>query len=232
MNEADKDNLYRIQSLHSAILNGNKKDIINAHRDLSRLHAAIINPSLDSTNWLIMPSASEMPSHLKSMHEQAAQQHAIINDISQSRNLLEQSRELLLPDNIATRSCAYGVATNNGKVLLTVDRGKDGREVWWLPGGGIDEGETHEDALRREINEETGLRVLNNTPLFKTRDVRSSASGDVRDTTRIIHKIDLSPGAITQEVGGSSGEAQWVPVDKAMNLKLAPWTRRAIEEAK
>jgi len=229
MNDGDKDNLYRIKSLQNALIDGDKNSIIDAHRSLSDLHAAILNPSLDSTNWLVIPSNSSMPDHLKAMHQQAAEHHGKINDISNSKALLEYSRQLLFPDNIATRSCAYGVATNNGKVLLTVDRGKDGREVWWLPGGGIDEGETHEDALRREINEETGLRVLNNTPLFKTRDVRSSASGDVRDTTRIIHKIDLSPGAITQEVGGSSGEAQWVPIDKAMNLKLAPWTRRAIE---
>lgn len=45
---------------------------------------------------------------------------------------------------------------HEGKVLLAHRRDID----WWnLPGGGLEEGETVDEALRREVLEETGLEV-------------------------------------------------------------------------
>jgi 8-oxo-dGTP diphosphatase len=50
----------------------------------------------------------------------------------------------------------FGVIIEDGKVLLGLRRDSD----WWnLPGGGMEPGETVDEALRREVLEETGLRV-------------------------------------------------------------------------
>jgi len=50
----------------------------------------------------------------------------------------------------------YGVIIEDGKVLLALRRDID----WWnLPGGGMELGETVDEALQREALEETGLRV-------------------------------------------------------------------------
>ncbi len=44
-------------------------------------------------------------------------------------------------------------------VLLFRYRRPSGGSLWLLPGGGLEAGETHEEAARRELFEETGQRV-------------------------------------------------------------------------
>lgn len=45
-----------------------------------------------------------------------------------------------------------------GKILL-VEQHHDGKDIWMVPGGGIEEGESSQDAAIREVMEETGLIV-------------------------------------------------------------------------
>jgi 8-oxo-dGTP pyrophosphatase MutT (NUDIX family) len=54
------------------------------------------------------------------------------------------------------RAAVYGVIVHGGKVLLIRSR-HGGR--YYLPGGGIEVGERIEDALKREVREETGIEV-------------------------------------------------------------------------
>jgi len=56
------------------------------------------------------------------------------------------------------RPAAYAIIIRHGEVLLVKAKG-----AYHLPGGGIDLGEVPEDAILREILEETGLIVANPT---------------------------------------------------------------------
>ena len=44
-------------------------------------------------------------------------------------------------------------------LLIQHHEHQSGRSYWLLPGGGLEPGESEEDCVRREMNEETGLEV-------------------------------------------------------------------------
>lgn len=125
---------------------------------------------------------------------------------------------------------AYGILIHQDAVALVRSSNPLHRPpLWWLPGGGIDFGETPEETLIREFHEETGLSVGAPLLFTVTSDVRRRDSGDRIHTVRIIYTVDLVGGDLTHEVHGTTDHAAWYPLAELPSLNLAEYARDAIQ---
>ncbi len=104
---------------------------------------------------------------------------------------------------MSTRPGAYGVVRRDGLVLLVWDQ-ED--EQWYFPGGGIEAGESPEEALAREVREETGFRLLSCTPLVYAE--QPTAKGVTKECHFFLAEVDDA------EPGPAEHEAAWVPLPR------------------
>jgi 8-oxo-dGTP diphosphatase len=122
-----------------------------------------------------------------------------------------------------TRVAAYArIVDDGGRVLLTWFVGNENAAACWsMPGGGVEYDESVQDAVVREVFEETGYTVELGEPL----DVHSfsdpSPGLDRRPykTVRIFFAATVTGGSLgTTEVGGTTAYAQWVPLSEVPSL--------------
>lgn len=122
------------------------------------------------------------------------------------------------------RKSVYGCAIHNNRILLILDPRSD---KWELPGGGVDTGETDEQALRREIKEETGLEAdTSNMQLIEqVHGYYKSLEHDFPwKTDRNYFSIQIkNPDGPILSAGNNddTSECKWVDLDELDNLSLA-----------
>lgn len=94
--------------------------------------------------------------------------------------------------------------------ILLIRRGNEPfRGKWALPGGFVDMDELLETACKRELQEETGLRVAA-MKQFKTFD---AIDRDPRHRTiSVVYSVEL-PEKVSVEGGDDAAEARWFPVN-------------------
>ena len=119
-----------------------------------------------------------------------------------------------------------GIIFREGKVLiLNYPAGH-----WDFPKGHVEEGETEEETLRREVEEETGIKELRILPGFR----ETIHYFFVRDGQRISKEVVYYVCETPQEEVRLSWEHkgfEWVPVDKVLDKLTYENTREVFRKA-
>lgn len=104
------------------------------------------------------------------------------------------------------RSAILVALDDRGRVLLVRQGGGFFAGEWLLPGGGLEPGESAEDAVRREVLEETGLTVTDASEIARY-DVRFGDGGG---------DVTMFGGSVAGEIRvGAAGEpVRWAAVDR------------------
>jgi ADP-ribose pyrophosphatase YjhB (NUDIX family) len=126
---------------------------------------------------------------------------------------------------------SYAVAIDHGAVLVArIASGFPGQGRWTLPGGGVEWGEHPDEALVREVHEETGFTVTEFCLMgINSRVFGASLSHSGLHAVRMIYDVPLQGDPRVVEVDGSVDAATWMPLDDVATANTVELVRVGLE---
>ena len=121
------------------------------------------------------------------------------------------------------------IVFKENKVLLVL-RGKPPAEnLWSIPGGSVELGETLQEATEREIREEAGITIRAREPVYTFDVLERDNKGNVRFHYVI---VDLAADYISGELrpGDDAVDVRWFSADEVNKLKVSEATRKLLNE--
>lgn len=104
--------------------------------------------------------------------------------------------------------------TKNGPEYLLLKRLPERNGFWQPVTGGVEDEETHEEALRREVFEETRVRSL----ISITECLLRFEFADPAPNTEYAYGVEVSPQDAIMLDGNEHSEFRWCTFDEALHL--------------
>lgn len=121
---------------------------------------------------------------------------------------------------------AAGILVKDGQILL-VRHEKNGKSYWLLPGGGVDFGESVEEALVREFREEVGLPIKAGKLVLVHDSIPPNRHRQVLNLYFVVtadhYNIKVTPDAVLRD-------AAFYPLSEFPNMTVNPDVKREILE--
>lgn len=127
-------------------------------------------------------------------------------------------------------SVTAAVRDASGRMLMIH---KIDNDLWALPGGGMDLGESVADAAVREVQEETGVKVELTGLVGIYTDpghVMAYDDGEVRQEFSVCFHATVIDGTARHD-GTETKAAEWVEPSELARLNIHPSMRRRIDDA-
>ena len=119
---------------------------------------------------------------------------------------------------------AVGAVVFKSNCVLLVRRGKaPAEDLWAIPGGSVEIGETLQQAAEREILEETGIKIRAGKPIYIFDVIDRDEDEKIRFHYVI---IDLAADYVSGEpaAGDDAAEARWISAHELNELAVSPPT--------
>ncbi len=124
---------------------------------------------------------------------------------------------------------AVGAVVFKDECVLLVRRGQPPAEdLWAIPGGSVEIGETLQEAAEREIREETGIRIRATTPIYTFDVIEQDKTGRIRFHYVI---VDLSADYLSGNptAGDDAIDVRWVSAAEIKTLAVNATTLRLLQ---
>ena len=124
---------------------------------------------------------------------------------------------------------SYGLLVKHQQVLLVGNDFGDGQLRWGLPGGNLEHGEAAEQAVVREVLEETGLHVRVRRLRYITEHV--GTRNYWLTFTYEVESVDGDDLTGDKDPDGIIKAVRWVPLVELPDLMPAPWFLQPLQQA-
>lgn len=130
------------------------------------------------------------------------------------------------------RVAAYAVVRSTRGLLLSEASARTGSPgTWALPGGGLERGEGPDEAVLREVWEETGQHIQLRGALDVSSQhwVGAAPNGTLEDfhAVRLVYLAHCPnpTDPVVHDIGGTTESSAWVSEDQLTHRDVSPWAR-------